>query len=291
MNRQKRKGLVLAGGSGSRLHPITRATSKQLLPVYDKPMIYYSLSVLMLAGINEIAIITTPDDQTSFKKLLGNGSQWGIRLEYIKQPSPDGIAQVFILAEKFLDKSPSALILGDNIFFGHGFVDILKKNIVNDKSNTVFTYYVNDPKRYGVVDYDKKGKITKFIEKPKKPTSNYALTGLYFFDNKASLLAKKIKASKRGELEIVSLLSIYLKKNNINVEKLGRGYAWLDVGTNQSLLDAGNFIKTVQERQGQQIGCLEEIALNNKWIKKQKIRDILKLYGNSDYSIYLKKLI
>ena len=220
MNKEKRKGLILAGGTGSRLHPITRATSKQLLPVYDKPMIYYSLSVLMLAGINEIAIITTPEDQPSFKKLLGNGRQWGIKLEYIKQPKPDGIAQVFILAEKFLDKSPSALILGDNIFFGHGFVNMLKKNIINHKLNVVFTYYVNEPKRYGIVDYDKKGRITKFVEKPNNPKSNYALTGLYFFDNKASQLAKKIKPSKRGELEIVSLLKIYLKKIILKLKNL-----------------------------------------------------------------------
>ena len=287
----KRKGLILAGGLGTRLFPLTRGISKQLLPVFDKPMIYYSLSVLMLAGIREIAIITTPQDQNLFKQLLGNGNQWGIKLTYIKQKKPRGIAEVFILAENFLSGSPSLLILGDNIFFGHGLVEILKKNINTNFGSVIFTYNVNNPSRYGVVDYDKKLKIRKFIEKPKKPKSNYAITGLYFFDGSVSKKAKKIKPSKRGELEIISLLNIYLAEKNISVEKLGRGYAWLDVGTHNSLLDAGNFIKTIQDRQGQQIGCLEEIAFNNKWINKNNLKKLLKICNKNYYTDYLKKLL
>ena len=287
----KRKGLILAGGLGTRLFPLTRGISKQLLPVFDKPMIYYSLSVLMLAGIREIAIITTPQDQNLFKQLLGNGNQWGIKLTYIKQKKPRGIAEVFILAENFLSGSPSFLILGDNIFFGHGMVEILKKNINTNFGSVVFTYNVNNPSRYGIVDYDKKLKIRKFIEKPQKPKSNYAITGLYFFDESVSKKAKKIKPSKRGELEIISLLNIYLAEKNISVEKLGRGYAWLDVGTHNSLLDAGNFIKTIQDRQGQQIACLEEIAFNNKWINKNNLKKLLKIYNKNYYTDYLKKLL
>ena len=288
---KKRKGLILAGGLGSRLFPLTNGMSKQLLPVFDKPMIYYSLSVLMLAGIREIAVITTPQDQNLFKKLLGNGSQWGIKLQYIKQMKPRGIAEVFILAEKFLGGSASLLILGDNIFFGHGMIEILKKNMDTKSGSVVFTYNVKNPSRYGVVDYDRNLKIKKFIEKPKKPKSNYAITGLYFFDGSVSKKAKKIKPSKRGELEIISLLNIYLSEKNISVEKLGRGYAWLDVGTHNSLLDAGNFIKTIQDRQGQQIGCLEEIALLNRWINKKDLKKLVKIYNNNEYTNYIKKLL
>ena len=244
----KRKGIILAGGSGTRLYPLTMAVSKQLLPVYDKPMVYYPLTVLMLAGIREILVITTPQDKGQFQKLLGDGRQWGIRLEYKVQPSPDGLAQAFILAEDFLDGAPSAMVLGDNIFFGHGLPEVLADAHAQDTGATVFGYRVSDPERYGVVEFDDVGKVQSIIEKPEVPSSNYAVTGLYFMDGTAPKRAKQITPSTRGELEITSLLETYLNEGTLRVEKIGRGYAWLDTGTHASLLDASNFVRTLTER-------------------------------------------
>jgi glucose-1-phosphate thymidylyltransferase len=279
----KRKGIILAGGSGTRLYPITMAVSKQLLPVYDKPMIYYPLSVLMLTGIREIAIITTPQDQDQFKRLLGDGSQWGISLTYIEQPSPDGLAQAYILAEDFLDGAPSAMVLGDNIFFGHGLPEMLASADARETSGTVFGYHVSDPERYGVAKFDADGKVTEIVEKPSKPPSNYAVTGLYFLDGSAPARAREVKPSERGELEIVTLLESYLSEGRLTVEKMGRGYAWLDTGTHGSLLDAGNFVRTLSVRQGMQIGSLIEIAFTNNWISENQLLAGAKLLSKTEY--------
>lgn len=286
----KRKGIILAGGSGTRLYPLTMAVSKQLLPIYDKPMIYYPLTVLMLAGIREIMIITTPQDQDQFQRLLGDGSQWGIHLEYKIQPSPDGLAQAFILAEDFLDGAPSAMVLGDNIFFGHGLPDILAAADDQKLGATVFGYHVSDPARYGVVAFDDNGKVQSIVEKPEVPPSNYAVTGLYFVDGSAPQRAKQVKPSSRSELEITSLLESYLSDDCLNVEKMGRGYAWLDTGTHASLLDASNFVRTLTERQGLQVGSPDEIAYQMKWITKEQLRERAVTFGKNKYGHYLAGL-
>mgnify|MGYP003980074823 FL=1 len=281
-----RKGIILAGGSGTRLYPVTMAVSKQLLPVYDKPMIYYPLSALMLNGIREIAIITTPTDREQFRGLLGDGSQWGIAFTYIVQGAPNGLAEAYILAETFLDGHPSALILGDNIFYGDGLSELLAAADSNSEGGTVFGYRVSDPERYGVVGFDEAGQANSLIEKPKKPVSNYAVTGLYFLDNRASARAKTIKPSARGEIEITSLLEIYLAEGSLKVEKLGRGYAWLDTGTHGSLLDAGNFVRTLQERQGLLVGSPDEIAFENNWISKDALKAFSEKFGKNQYGKY-----
>ena len=286
----KRKGIILAGGNGTRLYPLTVGVSKQLLPVYDKPMIYYPLTVMMLAGIKEILIISGPDDLSQYKRVLEDGSQWGIKLSYKCQPNPDGLAQAFILAENFLNGAPSALILGDNIFFGQGLPKTLTAANVNSTGATVFGYHVNNPERYGVVGFDTTGKVNSITEKPKHPASNYAVTGLYFVDSTAPERAKKIKPSARGELEITSLLESYLIEDNLTVEKLGRGFAWLDTGTHGSLLDAGNFVRTLIERQGLQVGSPDEVAYNMKWIKKDQILKRAQAFGKSKYGQYLRAL-
>jgi glucose-1-phosphate thymidylyltransferase len=286
----KRKGIILAGGSGTRLYPITIAVSKQLLPIYDKPMIYYPLSVLMLGGIREILIITTPQDADQFKRALGDGSQWGVSLSYVTQPSPEGLAQAYILAEKFLDGAPSAMVLGDNIFFGHGLPEILAQANAQTTGGTVFGYRVSDPERYGVVSFDENDQARQIIEKPKVPPSNYAVTGLYFLDNTASERAKMVKPSARGELEITTLLETYLHDGLLSVQRMGRGYAWLDTGTHGSLLDAGNFVRTLETRQGLQIGSPDEIAYNQDWISKKVIQERAKIYGKNEYGVYLESL-
>ena len=283
----KRKGLILAGGSGTRLYPITIGISKQLIPVYDKPMIYYPLSVLMLAGITEIAIITTPQDQDQFQRTLGDGSQWGVSLEYIVQPSPDGLAQAYLLAEDFLAGAPSALVLGDNIFFGHGLPEQLAAADTQASGGTVFGYRVSDPERYGVVGFDKDGTVNEIIEKPENPPSNYAVTGLYFLDGRAPELAKKVKPSPRGELEITDLLSLYLEEGSLSVETMGRGYAWLDTGTHASLLDASNFVRTLTMRQGQQVGSPDEIAYRQGMISVDQLRARAETFKKNDYGSYL----
>lgn len=287
----ERKGIILAGGAGTRLHPITMGVSKHLLPVYDKPMIYYPLSVLMLSGIRQIAIITTPEDQNQFQRLLRDGKQWGCSFTYISQPSPDGLAQAFILAEKFLDGSPSALILGDNIFFGHDLSEKLVKASNQTLGGTVFGYQVADPERYGVVGFGADGKANSIVEKPVRPASNYAVTGLYFLDSKASERAGLVKPSLRGELEITSLLEMYLEEDSLDVEKLGRGFAWFDTGTYDSLIDAGNFIRTLQKRQGLQVGCPEEIAFQKGWLNNEQIEECAKLFWKNTYGQYLLKTI
>ena len=286
----QRKGIILAGGSGTRLYPITMGVSKQLLPVYDKPMIYYPLSVLMLADIREIAIITTPDDQAQFQRLLGDGSQWGLSFTYIVQPSPDGLAQAYLLAEEFLAGAPSALVLGDNIFFGYGLPERLAAANANTEGGTVFGYRVSDPQRYGVVGFDAEGKVGQIVEKPAVPPSNYAVTGLYFLDGRAPELAKTVKPSPRGELEIVDLLSLYLAAGELRVETMGRGYAWLDTGTHASLLDAGNFVRTLTERQGQQVGSPDEIAFDRGFIDRAGLDARAKLFGKNAYGRYLEAL-
>jgi glucose-1-phosphate thymidylyltransferase len=283
----QRKGIILAGGSGTRLYPLTMAVSKQLLPIYDKPMIYYPLTVLMLAGIREIMIITTPQDQDQFQRLLGNGSQWGIQLEYKVQPSPDGLAQAFILAEGFLDGAPSAMVLGDNVFFGHGLPEMLAAADAQETGATVFGYHVSDPERYGVVDFDENGRVQSIIEKPANPPSNYAVTGLYFVDESAPQRAKQITPSARGELEITSLLESYLTDGVLRVEKMGRGYAWLDTGTHASLLDASNFVRTLTERQGLQVGSPDEVAYQLNWISRDQLRERAELFGKNKYGQYL----
>jgi len=285
----QRKGIILAGGSGTRLYPLTMAVSKQLLPIYDKPMVYYPLTVLMLAGIREIMIITTPQDQDQFKRLLGDGSQWGIRLEYKVQPSPDGLAQAFILAEDFLDGAPSAMVLGDNIFFGHGLPQVLAAADAQDRGATVFGYHVSDPERYGVVDFDADGRVKTIIEKPAVSPSNYAVTGLYFVDGSAPERAKQVTPSARGELEITSLLESYLNDGALRVEKMGRGYAWLDTGTHASLLDASNFVRTLTERQGLQVGSPDEVAFQCGWISTEQINERAKIFGKNQYGQYLGK--
>jgi len=286
-----RKGIILAGGSGTRLYPITMGVSKQLLPIFDKPMIYYPLSVLMLAGIREIAIITTPQDQEQFQRLMGDGRQWGLEITWIVQPSPDGLAQAYILAEDFLAGAPSAMVLGDNIFFGHGLPEILKSADAKESGGTVFGYRVADPERYGVVAFDEAGMASSIIEKPEVPPSNYAVTGLYFLDGSASERARAVKPSARGELEITTLLEMYLHEGTLSVEKMGRGYAWLDTGTHASLLDAGNFVRTLQERQGLQTGSPDEIAHMLGWISDDQLMERAKVFGKNDYGRYLKALI
>ena len=286
----ERKGIILAGGSGTRLYPLTITVSKQLLPIYDKPMIYYPLTVLMLTGIREILIITTPEDQVQYQRLLGDGSQWGINLIYKTQPKPEGLAQAFILAEDFLAGAPSAMVLGDNIFFGHGLPAVLALADAKTSGATVFGYHVADPERYGVVDFDLNGNVKSITEKPEVPLSNYAVTGLYFVDGTAPQRARSVKPSARGELEITSLLETYLQDNNLCVEKMGRGYAWLDTGTHASLLDAGNFVRTLTERQGLQIGSPDEVAYQSKWITKEQITARAERFGKNAYGNYLGKL-
>ncbi|WP_299868667.1 glucose-1-phosphate thymidylyltransferase RfbA [uncultured Roseobacter sp.] len=286
----QRKGIILAGGSGTRLYPITLGVSKQLLPIYDKPMIYYPLSVLMLAGIREIAMITTPADQEQFQRMLGDGSQWGIQLTYIVQPSPDGLAQAFILTEKFLDGASAALVLGDNIFFGQGLPDLMAAADAQEAGATVFGYQVADPERYGVVDFDENGVARGIIEKPEVPPSNFAVTGLYFVDGTAPEKARAVKPSARGEVEITTLLEMYLEEGTLTVQRMGRGYAWLDTGTHGSLLDAGNFVRTIEKRQGLQIGSPEEIAFELGWISREELQREAAKYAKNDYGTYLSKL-
>ena len=285
------KGIVLAGGAGSRLHPITLGVSKQLLGVYDKPMIYYPLSTLMLAGIRDILIITTPEDQSAFKRLLGDGSRFGITLSYAVQPSPDGLAQAFIIGEEFIGNDNVSLVLGDNIFYGAKLGDMLRRAASREEGATVFGYYVCDPERFGVVEFDDNGKAVSIEEKPAVPKSNFAVTGLYFYDNRVVDIAKSIKPSARGELEITSVNNAYLEKNMLNVELFKRGYAWLDTGTHDSMLDAANFIRTVETRQGLQIACLEEIAFDNKWLSADEVRDAVKPMIKTSYGEYLLRLI
>jgi glucose-1-phosphate thymidylyltransferase len=286
-----RKGIILAGGSGTRLYPITMGLSKQLLPIYDKPMIYYPISVLMLGGIREIAMITTPQDQDQFRRTLGDGSQWGISLTYIVQESPDGLAQAYLLAEDFLAGAPSAMVLGDNIFFGHGLPEMLAAADARTEGGTVFGYHVSDPRRYGVVGFDADGRAREIVEKPEVPPSNYAVTGLYFLDGDAPKHAAEVKPSARGELEITSLLHIYLQAGKLQVERMGRGFAWLDTGTHASLLDAGNFVRTLTERQGLQTGCPEEIAHGQGWISDADLAKRAEMFQKNDYGRYLATLL
>ncbi len=287
----QRKGIILAGGSGTRLYPITMGLSKQLLPIYDKPMIYYPLSVLMLAGIREICIITTPQDQEQFQRTLGDGAQWGVTLSYQVQPSPDGLAQAYILAEAFLAGAPSAMILGDNIFFGHGLPKLMAAADVKPAGGTVFGYHVADPERYGVVAFDDAGRAREIIEKPPVPPSKYAVTGLYFLDATASQRARAVKPSPRGELEITDLLQSYLEEGALQVETMGRGYAWLDTGTHASLLDAGNFVRTLEERQGLQTGCPEEVAFQQGWISRDELSAQAERFAKNGYGAYLAGLL
>jgi glucose-1-phosphate thymidylyltransferase len=285
------KGIILAGGSGTRLYPLTQVTSKQLLPIYDKPMIYYPLSILMNAGIKEILIISTPDDTPRFKDLLQDGHQFGIKLSYKVQPSPDGLAQAFLLGEEFIGNDSCAMILGDNIFHGHGLTKRLRQAANKKEGATVFGYYVDDPERFGVVEFDEEGKAISLEEKPKQPKSNYAVTGLYFYDNKVVEYAKKIKPSARGELEITDLNKIYLENGNLDVALLGQGFTWLDTGTHESLVDATNFVKTVETHSHRKIACLEEIAYLNGWISKEQLNEAVKLYSKNQYGKYLKDVL
>jgi len=290
MDSKIRKGIVLAGGSGTRLYPATISVSKQLLPVYDKPMVYYPLSVLMLAGIKDVAIITTPHDKLQFQNLLGDGKQWGMSIEFIEQQRPEGLAQAYVLAEEFLDGQASTMILGDNIYYGHNFIDDVRSASAEGRGGTIFGYQVADPNRYGVVEFNSDGRVIGIEEKPADPKSNVAITGLYLLDGTAPTRAKDIKKSERGELEIISLLESYLEEGTLKLKSIGRGTAWLDTGTHASLLDAGNFVRTIQKRQGMQIGCLEEIALANGWISKEELKNTMQRYGENDYKIYLRGL-
>lgn len=287
------KGIILAGGSGTRLYPLTKGVSKQLMPVYDKPMIYYPLTTLIRAGIQEVAVITTPHDQASFQRLLGDGSQWGMKLEYIVQDSPEGLAHAFIIAEDFLGGDSACLVLGDNIYYGHGLGDLLvnARELVDTQTGAaVFAYYVNDPQRYGVVEFDDQKSVKSIVEKPSSPKSNYAVTGLYFYDNKVCDLAKTIKPSARGELEISCLNQLYLDQEKLNVELLGRGYAWLDTGTHDSMIEASRFVSTIEHRQGLKIGCPEECAFINKWIDEAQLLKLAEKYKKTHYGQYLLKL-
>lgn len=287
------KGIILAGGSGTRLYPLTKVTSKQLLPVYDKPMIYYPLSTLMLAGIRDILIISTPEDLPNFERLLGDGSCMGVRLSYQVQPSPDGLAQAFILGESFIGNDACAMVLGDNIFYGNGLSPLLKdavKNAEQNKRASIFGYFVEDPERFGVVDFNEKGQVISVEEKPSHPKSNYAVTGLYFYDNRVVEEAKKQKPSARGELEITDLNKVFLEKGDLDVKLLGRGFAWLDTGTMESLLDAANFVQMIEKRQGIKIAAVEEIAFVNGWISREKLMESAQRYGKSSYGAHLKKV-
>lgn len=287
------KGIILAGGSGTRLYPLTRSISKQLMAIYDKPMIYYPLSVLMLAGIDEVLVISTPHDLPNFRNLLGNGDDFGIKIQYAEQPSPDGLAQAFIIGEEFIGSDDVCLILGDNIFYGHGLTDLLKtavNNVVVDKKATVFGYYVQDPERYGVAEFDKTGNVISIEEKPKEPKSNYAVVGLYFYPNSVVEIAKSIKPSDRGELEITTVNQEYLHSKNLKVELMGRGYAWLDTGTHESLLEASNFIQTIEKRQGLKVACLEEIAFEMGYITKEKLIELATPLQKNEYGQYLLRL-
>ncbi|MDB5443260.1 MAG: dTDP-glucose pyrophosphorylase [Phenylobacterium sp.] len=286
-----RRGIILAGGAGTRLHPLTRAVSKQLLPVYDKPMIYYPLSVLLLAGVREILIITTPEDQAGFKRLLGDGSQIGVRFEYVVQPTPGGLAEAYILGEAFIAGGPSVMVLGDNIFFGQNFSQMLASADARQQGATVFGYLVQDPERYGVVELGPDGRALGIEEKPEVPKSNYAVTGLYFYDGRASEFAKTLKPSHRGELEITALNEVYLARGELSVELLGRGFAWLDTGTHDSLIQAGEFIRTVEQRQGLRIGCIEEIAFRQGWIDAAQLQVLAKAQAKSEYGQYLRDLL
>ena len=285
-----RKGVVLAGGSGTRLYPITHSLSKQLLPLYDKPMIYYPLSVLMLAGLREIAIITTPEDQEQFRRLLRDGAQWGMRFEYLTQPRPEGLAQAYLIAEDFLEGSASTMVLGDNIFFGHDLPVMLKRAGARAEGGTVFGYHVADPERYGVVEFDKGGRVLSIEEKPERPKSNFAVTGIYVLDGTAPERARALKPSARGELEIVDVLNSYRAEGGLSVEKMGRGFAWLDTGTHASLLDAGNFVRTIEERQNFKIGCPEEIAFAEGWIDAAALRALAEPYLKTEYGRYLLRI-
>ena len=286
-----RRGIILAGGSGTRLYPITKAISKQLLPVYDKPMIYYPLSVLMLAGIREVLIINTPHEQALFRNLIGDGSQWGMRIEYAVQPSPDGLAQAYLIGEKFVDGQPSCLVLGDNIFYGHGLTDLLARADARKDAATVFGYWVRDPERYGVAEFDAQGRVVGIEEKPAQPRSSYAVTGLYFYDGHASEYAAKLKPSARGELEITDLNRVYLEQDKLHLEKLGRGYAWLDTGTHESRVEASTYIETIVNRQGLRVFCREEIAFFNQWIDRAQLEALARPLAKNGYGQYLLSLL